>query len=117
MQLLLQVPVNHELNAPPTLVKTQKAIRQLSNGKVPRADAIQAKVYKYGIWQHGTVLQDFKDALIIHLDKRKGNCQQCVNHCGISLLSITGKVLATVLLNHFTMYLEKGLLLESQCGF
>ena len=70
IQCLPQVPVNHELNAPHTLVETQKAIGQLSNGKVPRVDAILAKVYKYGgsilhqklvdifqsIWQQGTVL-------------------------------------------------------------
>ena len=131
IQYLLQVPVNHELDALPTLGETQKAIGQLSNGKAPGADAILAKVYKYGgpvlhqklvdifqsIWQQGTVLQDFKDALIIHLYKRKGNCQQCDNHCSISLLSITGKVLARVLLNHLTMHLEKGFLPESQCDF
>ena len=59
----------------------------------------------------------FKAALIIHLYKRKGNHQQYDNHCGISLLSITGKVVARVLLNCLTMHLEKGLLPESQCGF
>ena len=98
IQCFLQVPFNHDFDAPPTLNKTQKAIGQLSNGKAPRADAIPAKVYKYGgpvlhqklvdifqsIWQQSTVLQDFKDALIIHLYKRKGNCQQCNNHCSIS---------------------------------
>ena len=30
---------------------------------------------------------------------------------------MTGKVLARVLLNHLTMHLERGLLLESQCSF
>ena len=111
------------------LGKTQKAISQLSNGKVPRADAILAEVYKYGrpvlhqklvnifqsIWQQGTVPQDFRDALIIHLYKRKGNCQQCDNHHSISLLSITGKVLARVLLNCLTVNLERGFL-EGQCS-
>ena len=127
IQCLPQIPVNHELNAPPTLGKTQKAIRQLSNCKAPRADAILANIYKYdgpvlhqklvdifqSIWQQGIVLQDFKDALIIHLYKRKGYHQQCDNHHSISLLFITGKVLARVLLNYLTMHLEKGLLLES----
>ena len=131
IQCFPQVPVNHELNAPLTLGKTQKVIGQLSSGKAPRADSILAEVYKYGgpvlhqklldifqsIWQQGAVLQDFKDALIIHLYKRKGNHQQCENHCGISLLSITGKVLARVLCNCLTMHLEKGLLPESQCSF
>ena len=115
----------------PLLEKTQKAISQLSNGKAPMTHVIPAEVYRYSravlhqklvnifqsIWQHGTVLQDFKDVLTIHLYKRKGNCQQCDNHCSISLLSITGKVLARVLLNHLTTHLEKCFLLESQCGF
>ena len=121
IQCLLQVPVNHELNAPSTLGETQKAIRQLSSGKEPWVDAILAKVYNYGapvlhqklvdifqsIWQQGIVPQDFKDTLIIHLYKRKGNCQQCDNHYGIVLLPITCKVLARVLHNCLTMYLEK----------
>ena len=97
----------------------------------PGADAILAKVYKYGgpvlyqklvdifqsIWQQGTVLQDIKDTHIIHLYKRKENRQQCDNHHGISLLSITGKVLARVLLNCLTMHLEKYLLPDNQCSF
>ena len=40
--------------------------------------------------------------------REKRNCQQCDNHHSLSLLSITGKVLARVLLNHLTMYLAKG---------
>ena len=69
------------------------------------------------IWQHETVPQDFKDASIIHLYKCKGNHQACDNHCGISLLSITGKALARVLLNCLIVHLERGLLPESHCGF
>ena len=45
IQHLPQVPVNHELNLLPTLGETQKAISQLSNGKVSGADPILAKVY------------------------------------------------------------------------
>ena len=63
------------------------------------------------------VPQDFKDASIIHLYKRKGNRQSCDNHRGISLLSIAGKILARILLNRLTNHLEQGLLPESQCGF
>ena len=54
---------------------------------------------------------------IVHLYKRKGNCQTCDNHLGISLLSIAGKILARVLLNRLIDHLEDGLLPESQCGF
>ena len=62
--------------------------------------------------------QDFKDASIIHLYKPKGNPQVCDNHRGISLLSITGKILAKILLNRLNAHLDKaGIIPESQCGF
>ena len=46
------------------------------------------------MWRKEAVPQEFKDATIIHLFKRKGNPQVCDNHRGISLLSIVGKILA-----------------------
>ena len=69
------------------------------------------------MWQQETIPQEFKDASIIHLYKRKGNHQVCDNHRGISLLSIAGKILARILLNRLTMHLDQGLLPESQCVF
>nr|VZI21262.1 unnamed protein product [Spirometra erinaceieuropaei] len=67
---------------------------------------------------HGhCVRQDFKDATIVHLYKRKGNRQVCDNHRGISLLNIAGKIFARILLNRLNNHLEQGLLPESQCGF
>ena len=55
---------------------------------------------------------------IIHLYKRKGNPKGCDNHKGISLLSIAGKILAKILLNHLNFHLDqKRLIPESQCGF
>jgi hypothetical protein len=68
-------------------------------------------------WDQGKVPQDFNDASIIHLYKRKGNRQACDNHCGIFPLSIAGVLLAWVLLNRLIKHLEDGLLPESQCGF
>ena len=56
--------------------------------------------------------QEFKDASIIHLYKRRRNHQVCDNHRGISLLSIAGKILARILVNRPTKHLP-----ESQCGF
>ena len=55
--------------------------------------------------------QDFKDASII-----QGNRQACDNHHGISLLSISDKILARDLLNRLNSHLEHRLLPESQCG-
>nr|VZI52010.1 unnamed protein product [Spirometra erinaceieuropaei] len=106
-------------------------MQQLSSGNAPGSDAIPAEVYKHGgphltdhltalfqeMWRQGEVPQDFKDATIVHLYKRKGNRQVCDNHRGISLLNIVGKIFARILLDRLNDHLEQGLLPESQCGF
>ena len=111
--------------------KLIKAIHKISSEKAPGSDSIPIEIYKYGgknfieklhiilkrSWKSETVPQNFRDATIIHLYKRKGNRQSCNNHRGISLLSIAGKIFARILLNHLTSHLNEGLLPESQCGF
>nr|VZI38386.1 unnamed protein product [Spirometra erinaceieuropaei] len=128
---LLQVETNVDLDLPPSLQETIRTLQQLSSGKAPGSDAIPAEVYKHGgpqlmdhltalfqeMWRQGEVLQDFKDATIVHLYKRKGNRQVYDNHRGISLLNIAGKIFARILLNRLNNHLEQGLLPESQCGF
>jgi hypothetical protein len=128
---LPQVEINDALDAKPTIPEVEKAIKQLSCDKAPGSDAIPAEIYKAGgptvtqklhelflsFWEKGTLPQEFKDASIVHLYKRKGNRQSCDNHRGISLLSIAGKILARLLLNRLISHLEDGLLPESQCGF
>ena len=69
------------------------------------------------IWVKEQLQQSFKDATIIHIQKRKRNQQVCDNHRGISLLSILGKILARILLGRLNNHLKHGLLPESQCGF
>ena len=129
---LPQVECNPLLDELPTVSETVKAIKLLSSGKAPGSDAIPAEIYKAGdppvaekltelfhiMWRKEAIPQDFKDATIIHLFKKKGNPQICDNHRGISLLSIAGKILARVLLNRLNEHLERsGRLPESQCGF
>ena len=126
---LPQVECNSLLDELPTVSdsETVKAIKLLSSGKAPGSDAIPAEIYKAGeklaelfhiMWRKEAIPQEFKDATIIHLFKRKGTPQVCDNHRGISLLSIAGKILARVLLNQLNEHLEwSGLLPESQCGF
>ncbi|BHF67756.1 hypothetical protein SprV_0301078500 [Sparganum proliferum] len=125
------VETNVDLDLPPSLQETIRAVQQLSSGKAPESDAIPAEIYKHGgpqlmdhltvlfqeMWRQGEVPQDFKDATIVHLHKRKGNRQLCDNHRGISLLSIAGKIFVRILLNRLNNNLEQGLLPESQCGF
>nr|VZI50870.1 unnamed protein product [Spirometra erinaceieuropaei] len=110
-----QVETNVGLDLPPSLQETIRAVQQLSSGKAPGSDAIPAEVYKHGgpqlmdhltalfqeMWRQGEVPQDFKDATIAHLYKRKGNLQ----------------IFARTLLNRLNNHLEQGLLPESQCGF
>ena len=44
------------------------------------------------MWKKEAIPQEYKDACIIHLYKRKGNPQVFENHRGISLISIAGKL-------------------------
>ena len=129
---LPQVECNPLLDELPTDSEKVKAIKLLPSGKAPGSDAIPAEIYKAGgppvaekltelfhiMLRKEAIPQEFKDATIIHLFKRKGNPQVCDNHRGISLLSIAGKILGRVLLNRLNEHLERpGLLPESQCGF
>nr|VZI50162.1 unnamed protein product [Spirometra erinaceieuropaei] len=128
---LPQVETNVDLDLPPSLQETIRAVQQLSSGKAPGSDAIRSEVYKHGgpqlmdhltalfqeMWRQGEVPQDFQDATIVHLYKRKGNRQIGDNHRGISLLNIAGKIFARILLNCLNNHLEQGLQPESQCGF
>ncbi|BHF75733.1 hypothetical protein SprV_0501882900 [Sparganum proliferum] len=131
IERLPQVDTNADLDLPPSLQETIRTVQQLSSGKASGSDAIPAEVYKHGglqlmdhltaifqeVWRQGEVPQDFKDATIVHVYKRKGNLQVCDNHRGISLLNIAGKIFARILLNRLNNHLEQGLLPESQCGF
>nr|VZI36548.1 unnamed protein product [Spirometra erinaceieuropaei] len=131
IERLPQEEANVDLDLPPSLQETIRAVQQLSSGKAPGSDAIPAEVYKHGgpqlmahltalfqeMWPQCEVPQDFKDATIVHLYKRKGNRHVCDNHRGISLLNIAGKIFARILLNRLNNRLEQGVLPESQCGF
>ena len=127
-----QVTESLYLDRPPNTEEVHRAIKQLSSGKSPGEDSIPPEIYKDGgsqlvdrlvglfvkIWDKETVPQDFKDALIVHIFKRKGDRACCDDHRGISLLSIAGKVLARILLNRLSAHvLLQDLLPESQCGF
>ena len=97
---LPQIECNVLLDEFPTVTETRKAIQHLSSGKALGTAAIPAEVYKVGglpmaekltelfqfMWRKEAIPQDFKDASIIHLYKRKGNPQVCNNHRGIFLL-------------------------------
>ena len=129
---LPQYEVNCRLDDIPTLEEVQKCLKQISSGKAPGEDGIPPEIYIHGgaaianrlldiviqIWQEGEVVQDFRDATVIHLYKNKGERTCCDNHRGISLLCIAGKILMRLILNRLSKHITNiGLIPESQCGF
>ena len=123
--------MDETLANPPKEAEVTKATKCLFSRKAPGADSIPAEIYASGepkLIETLTSLfnstssqerlpQEFKDASIVHLYRRKGNRFACDNHRGIFLLFIAGKILARFLLNRLNDHLARGLLPKSQCGF
>jgi len=68
-------------------------------------------------WITGKLPQQWKDATIVTICKNKGDRQVCGNSCGISLLSVAGKILERVMLKWLLSQVVDIILPESQCGF
>ena len=114
-----QHPIIHELEAHPNIAETTQAIKKLTCGKAACSDAIAAEIYKHGginltkrlvqlftiIWDSRSAPQDFKDASLVHIYKRKGDRAICDNHRGISLLCIACKILARFMLNRLARHI------------
>ena len=124
------LPTMEELDTEPTLEELSKAIDSLASGKAPGSDGIPLDLLKHckttllhslhvllcQCWQEGAVPQDMWDAKIITLFKNKGERSDCNSYRGISLLSVTGKVFAKVILIRLQKLAER-VYTESQCGF
>lgn len=125
-----QHPTQEDIANPPTLEEIVAAIKSTKSGKTPGLDGLPAEIYKYGgealhtqllkfyrtCWTAKELPQQFKDALIIAIYKKKGDRSDCGNYRGISLLSTAGKILAKILLKRLQTIAEL-ILPESQCGF
>ena len=68
-------------------------------------------------WTTDKLPQQWKDANIVTVFKRKGNRQICGNSRGISLLSVAGKILARVMLRRLLTHVVDIVMPESQCDF
>ena len=89
-----------------------QAINILKNNKPPGTDSILGEVLKNGgtalhhkvhqlilsIWNTEDLPQLWKDARIISIYKRKGDGATCGNSREISLLSVSGKVQAKIVI-------------------
>ena len=85
----------------------------MNSDQTPGKNRIPAKLYKAAgpeaidvfhdilshIWEQENMPEDFWDASTVALYKNKGSKANCRNYRGISLLSITRKILAQVILN------------------
>jgi len=68
-------------------------------------------------WNSGCVPQQWKDADLVSIYKKKGDRASCSNSRGISLLSSAGKVLSRIMLLRLIKAVAEEVLPESQCGF
>ena len=119
-----------ELDEVPSIEELSKAIDRLPSGKAQGKDSIPAEVIKSSkstllvplhklltqCWKEGSVPQDMRESNIITLYKNKGNCSNCNNYSGISLLSITGKLFAQIILHRLQILADR-IYPKSQCGF
>ena len=123
-------PTMDKLSVNITMGELEKAPKETRTGKAPGLDGIPSEVKKKGglalksqlldlynaCWQKQLLPQDFKDALIVTIYKKKGDRNECGNHHGISLLSIAGKILAKIMLNRLKT-ISESILPESKCSF
>nr|VZI42701.1 unnamed protein product [Spirometra erinaceieuropaei] len=79
---LPQVETNADLNLPPSLQETIRAVQQLSSGKAPRSDAIPAEVYKHG----GPQLMGHLNALLQEMWRPPSGC--CERVCALCCLHV-----------------------------
>lgn len=125
-----QLPEMEDLDEPPSVEELHDVLVELANRKAPGIDNIPAEILKGNkdvllphlhkllqtCWKEVTFPQDMRDAKIITLYKNKGDKGDCNNYRGISLLSITGKAFAKILLKRLQKLADR-ILPESQCGF
>ena len=97
----------------PSESEVRSTVRQLKNGKAPGLCGITAEMLKASgnpgiqwltgvikqVWQSGLIPSDWKKGIILSIYKGKGSPKDCRNFRGVTLLSVPGKVFATVLLN------------------
>ena len=128
---IVALPEDSSLDVPPMIEGVAAAVSEMRNGKAPGSDDIPAEIHKHRgdallyrlhalfkvVWQDEEVPQEFKDAAIVPIYKKKGDRTDCGNYRGISLLSIAGKILTRFLFPRLLKAVADDVLLEAQCGF
>jgi len=131
VDLTSQLPIIPQLDHPPSFYKVKVAVKGLKNNKSAGPGGISAEVFKHGghrlihrlhqfihrAWITKKLPQQWKDASIVTIYKKKGDRQICGNSRGISLLSVAGKIIARVMLKRLFSQVVDIVIPESQCGF
>ena len=68
------------------------------------------------IWENEDVSKEFRNATLVSLLKNRGCKTNCSNYRGISLRSVSGKILARVILNRLIANISEENLPEAQCA-
>ena len=129
-----QWPENMPLGVQPTMKELTDAIRSLANGKAVGPDGVSVELFKITlngdpalrrrlldivvrIWKEDAVPQQWKDAIIMVLYKKKDRTECCI-YRGISLVAHAGKILLKVIASRVSEYFEPvGILPEEQSDF
>ena len=125
---------NIPLGVRSTMQELTDVIRSLANGKAVGPDGVSVELFKIllngdpalrrrlldiaiRIWRRGEVPQQWKDAIVMVLHKKK-NWTECGNYRGISLVVHAGKILLKIIARRLSEYCERvGILPEEQSGF
>lgn len=132
---ITRVPIALSLGDAPTLEETKLALGSMANDKAMGPDGLPAELLKLGldgdpseilcefhriitaVWMTGGVPQEWKDATIKVLHKKKDRTE-CENYRGISLVAHARKVFCKICANRLGKFCEEaGILPEEQCGF
>ena len=121
---LSQKPTALSLGDPPVVSETKKVLRSMANGKAMGLDELPAELLKLGlsdssheillafhdiivaVWMTGEVRQEWKDAAINVLQKKKDRTE-CSNYRGLSLVAHAGKVLLKIVANRLGDFCEE----------
>ena len=116
MEGLSRKPTDLSLGDPPVVSATKMALRSMANSKAKGPDELPAELLKLGladssheillashdiivaVWMTGEVPQEWKDATIKVLHKKKDR-MECSNYRGLSLVAHAGKVLLKIVAN------------------
>ena len=109
-------PINCD---PSSFVEAQAVVNRIKWGKAPGICGIHAELLKAGgnaalmslhavlcsAWNTGIIRMEWKRGLVVPLWKGKGDRQECNNYRRVTLLSVSGKVFARIILHRVRHHL------------